>query len=126
MVLRRDYAGINRDLCRINVERSECYLKTDQDRIFAVVRSMPGGTDAFNNAVMILIRDWMAAAAKKMIDGVSAGDETAAQLDDLMRTADLLSDQGDYPGAKVLYERALKGREKVLGPDHADTLSVSK
>jgi hypothetical protein len=40
--------------------------------------------------------------------------------------ANLLSDQGDYSGAKVLYERALKGRVKVLGPDHADTLMFSK
>jgi hypothetical protein len=38
----------------------------------------------------------------------------------------LLKYQGDYSGAKVLYERALKGYEKVLGADHADTLSVSK
>jgi hypothetical protein len=46
---------------------------------------------------------------------------TAISLDNL---ALLLSDQGDLAGARPLYERALAIREKVLGPEHPDTISL--
>lgn len=43
---------------------------------------------------------------------------TAASLNNL---AVLLHDQGDYAGARPLYERALAIREKALGPEHPAT-----
>jgi tetratricopeptide (TPR) repeat protein len=44
--------------------------------------------------------------------------DTAASLNNL---AVLLHDQGDYAGARPLYERALAIREKALGPEHPET-----
>ena len=41
----------------------------------------------------------------------------------LTRTTHLVAAQGDYEGAKPLYERSLAIREKVLGPDHPDVAS---
>ena len=38
--------------------------------------------------------------------------------------ATLLSDQGDYAGARPLFERALEIFERVLGPDHPHTRLV--
>ena len=38
----------------------------------------------------------------------------------LTRKTHLVAAQGDYEGAKPLYERSLAIREKVLGPDHPD------
>jgi tetratricopeptide (TPR) repeat protein len=35
--------------------------------------------------------------------------------------ANLLKDQGDYAGARPLFERALAINEKTLGPEHLDT-----
>ena len=40
---------------------------------------------------------------------------TATNLNNLGR---LLYDQGDFSGARPLYERALAIHEKVLGPEH--------
>src|SRR5262245_62981515 len=42
----------------------------------------------------------------------------AASLDNLGR---MLHDQGDFAGVRLLYERALAIREKVLGPEHPRT-----
>jgi tetratricopeptide (TPR) repeat protein len=44
--------------------------------------------------------------------------DTATSLNDLGR---LLSDQGDFAGARPLLERALAIREKALGSEHLDT-----
>ena len=44
------------------------------------------------------------------------------QLADMNRTASLLYEQGNLEEAKVLYRRALEGREKALGLDHPSTL----
>ena len=41
----------------------------------------------------------------------------------LTKTTHLVAAQGDYEGAKPLYERSLAIREKVLGPDHPDVAS---
>jgi hypothetical protein len=38
-----------------------------------------------------------------MVVSTSAGEETLAELGDLVTTAHLLAQQGDYIGAKVLY-----------------------
>jgi hypothetical protein len=34
----------------------------------------------------------------------------------------LLESTGDYAGAEPLYRRVLEARERVLGPEHPDTL----
>ena len=44
------------------------------------------------------------------------------ELDDLMNTAFVLSDQGKLDEAKPMYERALAAFERTLGKDHAYTL----
>jgi tetratricopeptide (TPR) repeat protein len=122
--LRHDFYSVMTNLCKINLERCECFVKEDKDRIFAAVRSLPGGLDAFNNAVMKLIREWVNKAAKQMVLHVSVGKETKTELDDLVSTALLLTEQGDYVSAKVLYERALRGYEKLFGLEHARTLNT--
>jgi len=35
----------------------------------------------------------------------------------------VLRDKGDYAGAEPLFRRALEGFERVLGPEHPDTLA---
>ena len=41
----------------------------------------------------------------------------------LTRTTHLVAAQGNYEGARPLYERSLALRENVLGPDHPDVAS---
>jgi hypothetical protein len=49
--------------------------------------------------------------------------DTARSLHDL---AYLLRDQGDPAAAGPLFERALAIRERVLGPDHPDTIATRR
>jgi hypothetical protein len=67
------------NLCKINLERCECYLPEDKYRIFEVVRSLPDGLDAFNIEVMNLLREWVFKAAKQMVVHVSVGGRDRSQ-----------------------------------------------
>ena len=145
--LRNDYASIMTSLCKIDLENATSHLPEDREKIFTAVRAIEGGGfDGFNNKVVGLIRDWIAASTRAMVEGhgdniadvsinsnenyidnnnVVDGDAslTVEQLRDLNKAGLLLSVQGKLDEAKVYYERALKGREIILGPNHADTLS---
>ena len=120
-VLKKDSGSIVASLCRIDLENATSFLAEDRERIFAVVHRM-GGFAGFNNTVMQLIRHWVADSTRASIAGVEDR-ATESQLADLARAASLLSDQGHLDEAKKMYERALTGREKTLGPDHPNTLS---
>ena len=48
---------------------------------------------------------------------------TKDQLNDLNTAAIVLKEAGHLAEARSLYERALRGREKALGPEHPDTLT---
>lgn len=52
------------------------------------------------------------------------GPEHAITLSTVANIASLLKQQGDGEEAKVMYERALRGREKTLGLTHKDTLQT--
>jgi len=45
---------------------------------------------------------------------------------DLAHLAELYPDQGRSAEAEPLFERALPIREKVLGPEHPDTKTISR
>jgi tetratricopeptide (TPR) repeat protein len=67
-------------------------------------------------AARLLLRRDALAISEKTLDPEHP--DTAASLNNL---AVLLHDQGDYAGARPLYERALAIREKALGPEHPET-----
>lgn len=51
------------------------------------------------------------------------GSEHPESLRSLNNLACFLSDKGDLPGAKSIYQRTVEARERTLGPEHPDTLS---
>ncbi|SPO02447.1 uncharacterized protein DNG_05120 [Cephalotrichum gorgonifer] len=53
--------------------------------------------------------------------GISVVKENEWVLDNL---GDLYRDQGQLDNAKAMYERALQGYEKALGPEHTSTLDI--
>jgi tetratricopeptide (TPR) repeat protein len=63
----------------------------------------------------LLLRDALAIREKAF------GPEHPATAQSLNNLALLLWNQGDFAGARPLFERALAIREKVLGPDHPNT-----
>ena len=65
--LRTDLRKISTSLSHINLLRCDCYLQSDKDQIFEIVRNMDGGLDYFNNKVMKLFRAWLQQAAKSMV-----------------------------------------------------------
>ena len=91
--------------------------------------------------VMGLIRDWIASSARELVvqsdrreggggggsvGGISSSDDidsnlTQDQLRDTARAAIILQDQGKLEEAKKLFEKALSGFERLLGPNHQYT-----
>ena len=118
--MRRDIKSIVASLCRIKLENATAHMETDKEQIFEVVEQSEYGFNGFNNIVVGLVRDWVTESARKMIS--SNDNMTEGELGDLMRTANLLQDQGHLDEAKPMYERALACRERTLGPDHPSTL----
>ena len=56
--------------------------------------------------------------------GAEWGFQNETELDALHILGDLYSDQGRLKEAEEMYQRALKGKEKALGPDHTSTLTT--
>jgi tetratricopeptide (TPR) repeat protein len=57
-----------------------------------------------------------------LLDAKRHLDTITQTLSSSNRLANVYRDQGEYKEAGVLYQRALAGRNQVLGPDHPDTL----
>ena len=150
--LRSDMDSIAASLCKIKLENATAYLETDRQQIFNAVEQTEDGFNGFNNVIVGLIREWIAQSARNMISrNVNLKSKetflgklcrsfalrfcrcvlkkevlTRDEVDDLMRTAILLSDQGNLDEAKPMYERALAARERTLGKDHPDTLRTKE
>lgn len=121
-ILREDVDSVTRSLCHINLERCECFVKADLDRINSAVRAMDGGIDAFNIRIIELIRIWIQKATRRLVADAEEGCETISQLKDLIQSAILLANQGKLSEAKGLYGRVLDRYEKLVGVDHPYTL----
>jgi tetratricopeptide (TPR) repeat protein len=127
---------IIKSLCQISVEDASSFRPEDRERIFEVIRSMEGGVDGFNNAVMVLIRNWISDSAKLLIKDVIDADlsRKLSNLDvgslDAMQDVAYLHNyaylqqtvHGKLDEAKAIFERILKIEEKSLGPHHLSTM----
>ena len=119
--LREDREAIYKALCTIDLEKATSYLPEDMERISTVVKAKEGGFHHFNVEVVGKLRGWVEGTARALVMEMGVEDE---QLDDLFNTANLLKQGGKLDEAKAMYERALAGYEKALGPDHPSTLNA--
>ena len=125
--LREDREEIYKALCTIDLEKATSFLTEDMERISAVVRAKDGGFHRFNMMVVGKMREWVEETARVLVMGMGGKEDqldvvTGRQLSDLLCAANLLSDGGKFDEAKAMYEQALRGYEKALGPDHPSTL----
>ena len=61
---------------------------------------------------------------EQSLPSTAEGEEGIDQLEVMMRTANVLFQQEKLEDARALYERALEGFERLVGPDHPSTISV--
>ena len=125
--LRKDPDEIISALSQIDVENATCFLEEDKDRIFEVIRSTEGGFHGVNVKVIGLIRGWVTKTAREAIqdvDRIEPEELSPGQVADIIETASLFRQQGAYKEALAMYRRAMVIREKALGAQHPDTLSV--
>ena len=118
MTLREDVGEIYKALCTIDLEKATSYLPEDMERISTVVRAKEGGFHHFNVTVVGKMRGWVEETARALVMEMGVEDD---QLDDLFNAANLLAKGGKYDEAQAMYDRALRGYEKSLGPDHTKT-----
>jgi tetratricopeptide (TPR) repeat protein len=123
-VLTTNATSVNWLLFQIDLEKSDCFLPTDKQRIFEVVRSMEGGFAKLNNYVIRHIKKWISTLTLMSVERFITREESENELGLLVHSAIILSDQGNLKAAKPLYERSLLGYESQLGADHFNTLKL--
>ena len=116
--LRTDFGSIQLSMSKIDVAKAEAWSKEDQANILEAVKATEGGVNGVNAAILARMREWLAESAR----AVGGGED--ADMDDMMRLASLLSDQGKLAEAEPLYRRALAGYEAQLGEAHPSTLNT--
>lgn len=136
LILRSDQDMIISALCRIMLENATSYLPEDKLLIFNVVEKMDGGFARFNNLVVGMVRAWINGRLHQIIDsldatgiidnhhGQSAVTDSAEALENITHVAVEYHEQGNCNEALALYERALKGYEATIGPNHGKTLLI--
>ena len=124
-----DITGITTAVSKIDLEKANCYIAAEKKQIFDVVESMmPEGFSGFNNKVKTLLRAWVFETARLLtVTTIVENDESRLKFGipaeyDLVQSAKLHKENGRFEEAKALLERALAGRERILGVDHRDTL----
>ena len=113
--LRTDFGSIQLSMSKIDVAKAEAWSKEDQANILEAVKATEGGVNGVNAAILARMREWLAESAR----AVGGGED--ADMDDIMRLASLLMDQGKLAEAEPLYRRALAGKEAQLGEAHPQT-----
>ncbi|KAG8467187.1 hypothetical protein KFE25_000503 [Diacronema lutheri] len=102
-------------LARISLADSEAFLPSDKANILRALAAV-GGVGELDKVVQRTLREWLARIGRGALAERPADWELTNQL------ARLLHDQGELSEAEILFRRALEGRERQLGTEHADTL----
>ena len=107
--------SVQKMLATIDMKRSECFKKEDQDQIFSIVEKEVG-MKRVNAMIFERMRTWM-------IDTVEEERvEDSDNLQLLHSIASLYHQQGNYTKAEKLYEECVEKRKAQLGETHRDTL----
>ncbi|OHW91780.1 NB-ARC and TPR domain protein [Colletotrichum incanum] len=79
---------------------------------------------SFDAAMRVLLQRRLLQHADRCVANIERGVELEHNAWMLHRLGNLYSDQGQLKKAEAMYERALQGYEKALGPEHTLTLST--
>eukprot|EP00808_Paulinella_micropora_P011923 g3054.t1 len=117
-----DLDSILDSLSRIDVKKAEAGKKEDQEKILALVEGMQGGAHELNKAVLAEMRAWIVQAGRDALKARQGQtDEVALLL--MNHVGALIQDLGDLKGAEEFFWRSLEACEKMLGPEHMQTLT---
>eukprot|EP00808_Paulinella_micropora_P011515 g70249.t1 len=118
----KDFDSILDSLSRIDIKKAEAGKKEDQEKILALVEEMQGRAHELNKAVLAEMRAWVVQADRDALQAKEGKTDEATLLlvDEVGR---LIQDLGDVKGAEEFVRRSLEAREKMLGPEHPNTLT---
>ena len=100
-ILRTAPSFIMNAICQIDVIKSDAFNPDDKAMIFDAVRSTDEGIQGVNLHVTELLREWIASSAKAIISTEQPTD-VSQSLEDRLRIAELLSDQGKLDEAEEM------------------------
>ena len=100
------FSEIAKILASIDARDAQISKIDDRAYILGEVEKIDGGLGEVTKTVCAALRDWLAAEAKALVEGMPAGDEGRPLL--LNNIGGLLKDQGKYDEAEPLYREALK------------------
>ena len=110
---------INKMLATIDVERSQCFYQSDQERIFDVIKKDVGFSQ-LNSLVFERLRNWVIETFENKLKDPDVSRDPRY----LNATATLYANQGIYDKAEIFYEKCLKLSIEVLGDSHPDLLNT--
>ena len=122
-------------LVQVDVERAEAFSKGDRDRILSSVLALDNGAGYHyvNKLVSGKMRDWLIASAESLLEkqlrGMQGGTGDDNDVKPFMTAnvvASILGDQGDLHRSIALYNLALNGLERIVGPESEAAIRVGQ
>jgi tetratricopeptide (TPR) repeat protein len=111
-------------LANVNTAKSDCSRDSDKQRIFAAVRSLPGGFVGLDRGVLATMTDWLKLQLQDEVQVAAANGRTERELDALRALGSLFNDNGEYCRALAIWEECLVKGKLALGDDHPDVLGT--
>lgn len=119
VALRDDFCGMQMALSRVNVGGPSPPSDNAEQRLLAELRDEPGGLAHVNRLVMGLLRSWLAAQGRQLLDSISSEERGLSPL--IVPLGRLMHSTGEAAAARALLEEAHVTRREALGWRHADT-----
>ena len=118
-VVRDDFGGMQMALSRVDVGGPSPPSDDAEQRLLAELRDEPGGLARVNRLVMGLLRSWLAAQGRELLDSLAPEERGLSPL--IVPLGRLMHSTGDAVAARALLEEAHVTRREALGWRHADT-----
>ena len=117
--IRDDYGAYYTMLGTVNAEKSECSRPADRDSIHAGIRGSVGFA-VLSRMVFGVMEEWMEGEMRQQVEvRLAAGDEEGA-MGWNETLALVLWHQGRHAESRVLQEKVLEFRRRMLPEDHVD------
>jgi tetratricopeptide (TPR) repeat protein len=110
-----DYNSLNSMKSKIDVERSECWLEQDRERIFAAIKEKT----TFSHVDTTVFKGLCDGLTRYLADMNS---KMPGNADWLFKEASLLEYCGELSRAEEVYNQCLTIRREALGPKHESTM----
>ena len=117
--VRDDFGGMQMAVSRVDVGGPSPPGDDAEQRLLAELRDEPGGLARVNRLVMGLLRSWLAAQGREVLESLPPEERGLSPL--IVPLSRLMHSTGDAVAARALLEEAHVTRREALGWRHADT-----